>query len=60
MAKHEKEKRKTERPHGADAAVATGSSATGSAVPPPKMKDKEYPYELRRLHGELVAMQEWG
>jgi polyphosphate kinase 2 len=25
----------------------------------PKMKDKEYREELRRLHGELVAMQEW-
>jgi polyphosphate kinase len=24
-----------------------------------KMKDKEYRHELRRLHGELVAMQEW-
>jgi len=25
----------------------------------PKMKEKEYEHELRRLHGELVAMQEW-
>src|SRR5438309_5869369 len=25
----------------------------------PKMKNKEYLKELRRLHGELVAMQEW-
>src|SRR5437764_8764419 len=24
-----------------------------------KMKNKEYQHELRRLHGELVAMQEW-
>ena len=24
-----------------------------------KMKQKEYLHELRRLHGELVAMQEW-
>ena len=23
------------------------------------MKNKEYEHELRRLHGELVAMQEW-
>ena len=29
------------------------------AGPPPKMKEKEYQHELRRLHGELVAMQEW-
>ncbi len=26
---------------------------------PPKMKNKEYQRELRLLHGELVAMQEW-
>ena len=29
------------------------------AKPRPKMKNKEYQPELRRLHGELVAMQEW-
>jgi polyphosphate kinase 2 len=29
------------------------------AGPTPKMKEKEYQHELRRLHGELVAMQEW-
>ena len=28
-------------------------------APRPKMKNKEYQHELRRLHGELVAMQEW-
>jgi polyphosphate kinase 2 len=27
--------------------------------PPPTMKRKEYEREMRRLHGELVAMQEW-
>jgi polyphosphate kinase 2 len=27
--------------------------------PKPRMKEKEYQHELRRLHGELVAMQEW-
>jgi polyphosphate kinase 2 len=31
---------------------------TGSG-PPPKMKRKEYEREMRLLHGELVAMQEW-
>src|SRR4051794_39709246 len=32
----------------------------GSAADVPKrMKTKEYEKELRRLHGELVAMQEW-
>ena len=27
--------------------------------PPAKMKRKEYEQEMRVLHGELVAMQEW-
>ena len=27
--------------------------------PQPKMRRKEYEREMRRLHGELVAMQEW-
>jgi polyphosphate kinase 2 len=34
-----------------------GSPGRASAVA--KMKQKEYQRELRRLHGELVAMQEW-
>ncbi len=38
--------------HKHDAGVA-GSEA------PPRMKEKEYQRELRKLHGELVAMQEW-
>ena len=29
------------------------------AEPAPKMKRKEYESELRKLHAELVAMQEW-
>jgi len=29
------------------------------ADPPPKLKRKKYEREMRRLHGELVAMQEW-
>ena len=33
------------------------SPSTTSA--PAKMKEKEYQHELRTLHGELVAMQEW-
>jgi polyphosphate kinase 2 len=31
----------------------------GDAGLPPKMKRKEYEREMRVLHGELVAMQEW-
>jgi len=34
-------------------------SENREAIPSPKMKGKEYERELRRLHGELVALQEW-
>jgi polyphosphate kinase 2 len=37
---------------GADSEAANGAGK-------PKLKRKEYEAELRRLHGELVAMQEW-
>jgi polyphosphate kinase len=40
-----------------DAAPAGGTDHGTSARP--RMKDKEYLRELRVLHGELVAMQEW-
>ena len=32
---------------------------TEKKLPEKKLKDKPYQHELRRLHGELVAMQEW-
>ncbi len=34
-------------------------SAATQAEPSAKMKTKDYEGEMRRLHGELVAMQEW-
>jgi polyphosphate kinase 2 len=34
-------------------------AAAAQPVDQPKMKTKEYELEMRRLHGELVAMQEW-
>jgi polyphosphate kinase 2 len=34
-------------------------SGAATSVPPAKMKTKEYEREMRLLHGELVAMQEW-
>jgi polyphosphate kinase 2 len=55
MAKKDKQKQR-------DAQVRAPSAAAQSeagAVRPPKMKRKEYEGEMRRLHGELVAMQEW-
>jgi polyphosphate kinase len=45
-----------------DAEVRAPSAAAGQeaeAGPPPKMKRKEYERQMRVLHGELVAMQEW-
>jgi polyphosphate kinase len=39
----------------AAASTANGASATAGS----KMKSRDYERELRRLHGELVAMQEW-
>ena len=36
-----------------------GKKKASDAAPAPPMKRKEYEHELRRLHGELVAMQEW-
>ena len=35
------------------------SKSSDDSGPQPRMKEKEYQHELRRLHGELVAMQEW-
>ena len=37
--------------------ISSGSDTDGAVKP--KMKTKEYEREMRRLHGELVALQEW-
>ena len=44
---------------GASKAGSNGTSDPDAPSPPPPMKRKEYEHELRRLDGELVAMQEW-
>jgi polyphosphate kinase len=36
-----------------------GARLEAGAGPPPKMKRKAYERQMRVLHGELVAMQEW-
>jgi polyphosphate kinase 2 len=36
-----------------------GKKKASAAAALPPMKRKEYEHDLRRLHGELVAMQEW-
>src|SRR4249920_2626422 len=58
MAKKKKEAKKNE---GEPEITATSSLARERAEPgpPPKMKTKPYEQEMRSLHGELVAMQEW-
>ena len=37
----------------------TASDVTGDAAPQAKMSTKEYEKEMRRLQGELVALQDW-
>jgi polyphosphate kinase len=48
----------------AKAKTGNGKSATVTDAGPdeaeaPRLKEKDYQHELRGLHGELVAMQEW-
>ena len=52
-----KKKRRSKK-HG-DAEVTAASPEAEPTGSLPKMKTKEYEREMRRLHGELVAMQEW-
>jgi polyphosphate kinase len=56
MAKKKKEHEQHEPEGGAPRAGAGQEAAAG---PPPKMKRKPYEREMRVLHGDLVAMQEW-
>jgi polyphosphate kinase 2 len=41
------------------AALAVSEGSGRDAAAKPKMKTKEYEREMRLLHGELVALQEW-
>jgi polyphosphate kinase 2 len=59
VAKKSKKKHPKRDKSPATATTTTPSAMDGSDGPQPKMKTKEYEHELRRLHGELVAMQEW-
>src|SRR5262245_31691539 len=47
--------------HAEDHQQSSGTSVASRAPAerPAKMKRKEYEREMRRLHGELVALQEW-
>ncbi len=48
--------KKKHKHHQTDAPAAAGDPGAGPAA---KMKRKPYEREMRRLHGELVALQEW-
>jgi polyphosphate kinase 2 len=54
MAKKTKKQLAAEVP-----ASASAARENAEAGPSAKMKTKDYEREMRRLHGELVAMQEW-
>jgi polyphosphate kinase 2 len=54
-----KKKRDRQEQHGAENQAPSTGRPEAVAGPLPKMKRKEYEREMRVLHGELVAMQEW-
>ncbi len=56
MAKKKKDRQKR---HDAGVHVPAVAGQEAGAGRPPKMKRKEYEREMRLLHGELVALQEW-
>ena len=56
MAKHKHKHKQRALEDQVSPGVARLEARTG---PPPEMKRKEYEREMRLLHGELVAMQEW-
>ena len=58
MAK-KKKKDKRDRDDAESRASSSAAGEEAGAGPPPKMKRKEYERQMRILHGELVALQEW-
>ena len=52
-------KKKNKQHHLEASAASSLSSREAEADRPAKLKRKDYEREMRRLHGELVAMQEW-
>jgi polyphosphate kinase 2 len=57
MGKHKQAK--NHRDDGRLVMTAPGPDGAVGGSPRPRMKEKAYQRELRPLHGELVAMQEW-
>jgi polyphosphate kinase 2 len=58
VSKHKKKKKKKQQQQ-QEQQTAVPSTSDLPAVDLPKMKQKDYERELRRLHGELVELQEW-
>jgi polyphosphate kinase 2 len=54
-----KKKGKQKQHEAAGQALPTAERQDAADSPPAKMKRKEYERQMRVLHGELVAMQEW-
>ena len=54
-----KKKKKAKKTHDSAIPASSVPQEQGETGAPMKMKRKEYEDEMRRLHGELVAMQEW-
>jgi polyphosphate kinase 2 len=52
-------KKKDKQDHASAPAPSAGARLEAKAGSAPKMKRKEYERQMRVLHGELVAMQEW-
>jgi len=59
MAKHQHKHTKKGKEHAEERETADRGTRSSDAGPLPKLKRKPYEQEMRRLHGELVAMQEW-
>jgi polyphosphate kinase 2 len=60
MAKDKSKDKSKQKQHDAEVQARPGGAGQeAGAGPPPKMKRKAYEREMRVLHGELVAMQEW-
>src|SRR4029453_1036914 len=51
--------KKKNKHHVEASASSSVASREAEAGPPPKLKRKDYEREMRRLQGDLVAMQEW-
>jgi polyphosphate kinase 2 len=61
VAKHQRDGKHKHKQHRGDSEQEPARQPDPPTIsgPPAKMRTKDYERELRRLHGELVAMQEW-